>query len=240
MSWSLPELLKGLHDDILAKLSTARSAIGHPTDKGDASEGVWIELLNKYLPKRYETLKAHVCDSQGQFSEQMDVVIIDRQYTPFIFDFRETKVVPSESVYAVFESKQELSRDNILYAQKKIRSVRSLHRTSLPIPYAGGVYEAKSAIKIIGGLLAFVSSYSPSFGPAAENALDEDRDAGRLEIGCIADSGVFLFNESAGFYDFRESGKAATMFLLELIAQLQTSGTVPMIDVRAYAEWLDR
>lgn len=240
MSWSLPELLKGLHDDILAKLSTARSAVGHPTDKGDATEGVWLKLLSKYLPERYEALKAHVVDSQGLFSEQMDVVIVDRQYTPFIFNFQGTKVVPSESVYAVFESKQELTRDNILYAQKKIASVRSLHRTSLPIPHAGGIYDAKPPIKIIGGFLAFVSSYSPAFGPAAENALDENRDEGRLEIGCIADAGVFRFNESAGFYEFRESNKAATMFLLELIAQLQMSGTVPMIDVRAYAEWLDR
>jgi len=33
-------------------------------------------------------------------------------------------------------------------------------------------------------------------------------------------------------------GKAATAFLLELIARLQDSATVPMIDVRAYAKWL--
>ena len=35
-----------------------------------------------------------------------------------------------------------------------------------------------------------------------------------------------------------QGGKAATAFLLELIAKLQASATVPMIDVRAYAEWL--
>jgi hypothetical protein len=33
-------------------------------------------------------------------------------------------------------------------------------------------------------------------------------------------------------------GKPATAFLFKLIAQLQFSGTVPMIDVDAYAEWL--
>lgn len=32
--------------------------------------------------------------------------------------------------------------------------------------------------------------------------------------------------------------KPATAFLLELIAQLQSLGTVPMIDTRAYARWL--
>jgi hypothetical protein len=34
--------------------------------------------------------------------------------------------------------------------------------------------------------------------------------------------------------------KPATAFLLELIALLQSSATVPMIDVRAYAGWLSR
>jgi hypothetical protein len=33
-------------------------------------------------------------------------------------------------------------------------------------------------------------------------------------------------------------GKPATAFLFNLISQLQFSGTVPMIDVLAYAQWL--
>jgi hypothetical protein len=33
-------------------------------------------------------------------------------------------------------------------------------------------------------------------------------------------------------------GKPATSFLFNLISLLQFSGTVPMIDVLAYAEWL--
>jgi hypothetical protein len=33
--------------------------------------------------------------------------------------------------------------------------------------------------------------------------------------------------------------RAATRFLLNLIARLQASATVPMIDVGAYAAWLD-
>jgi len=39
----------------------------------------------------------------------------------------------------------------------------------------------------------------------------------------------------------RESAplRPATAFLLELIARLQEQATVPMIDVRAYARWLD-
>lgn len=79
---SLPNLLDHLHEQVEAALRTARLALHHPTDKGDASEQVWIDLLSSYLPKRYVVSKAHVVDSEGNFSQQIDVVIHDRQYSP--------------------------------------------------------------------------------------------------------------------------------------------------------------
>lgn len=42
-----------------------------------------------------------------------------------------------------------------------------------------------------------------------------------------------------GRYVLVPHAKAATAFLFELIARLQASATVPMIDVRAYARWLE-
>lgn len=84
------------------------------------------------------TVKAFVVDSEGHFSEQIDIVVYDRQYSPFIFTFNDQLFIPAESVYAVFEAKQELSADIIRYAQNKATSVRRLKRTSLPIPHAGG------------------------------------------------------------------------------------------------------
>jgi hypothetical protein len=42
--WSLSILLSGLHDEIQQKLATARKAFVHPGTKGDASEGVWLEI----------------------------------------------------------------------------------------------------------------------------------------------------------------------------------------------------
>lgn len=79
--WSLETLLHSLHDDIHRQLETAREAFKHPGTKGDASEKVWLELLQKYLPERYRAEKAHIVYSQGNFSYQIDVVIFDRQYT---------------------------------------------------------------------------------------------------------------------------------------------------------------
>jgi hypothetical protein len=84
---SLPELLAGLHINIENQLKIGRAALNHPTDKGDAAEAVWLEMLSLYLPKRYQAAKAHVVDSNGKFSEQIDVLVFDHQYSPFIFSF---------------------------------------------------------------------------------------------------------------------------------------------------------
>jgi hypothetical protein len=152
--WSLSVLLAGLHDDIQRKLETVRQSFGHPGTKGDASEKVWLELLETYLPKRYQAATAHVVDSKGVFSDQIDAVVFDRQYSPFIFHYQGQTIIPAESVYAVFEAKQAINAAQVEYAQKKAASVRRLHRTSLPIPHAGGTYPPKPLIPIRRGQAA--------------------------------------------------------------------------------------
>lgn len=236
--WSLTQLLSSLHEDIQSKLSLVRQSFGHPGTKGDASENVWLSMLNTYLPKRYEATKAHVVDSLGQFSQQIDVVVFDRQYSPFIFNYENATIIPAESVYAVFEAKQTADASLVAYAQAKVASVRKLHRTSLPIPHAGGTYPAKPLIPILGGLLTFESNWSPALGDSLDKALKSELSEGRLDIGCIAAHGHFFHNISTGNYDYFTESKPATGFLFKLISQLQFSGTVPMIDVEAYSKWL--
>ena len=235
--WSLPVLLAGLHDEIERRLAAARKAFGHTTTKGDASEHVWLELFHTYLPQRYRAEKAHVVDSQGSFSNQIDVVIFDQQYSPFIFRQENQIIIPAESVYAVFEAKQTVNANEVRYAGEKIASVRRLHRTSLPIPHAGGVYPPKPLTHILGGLLTFESEWTPPLGTSLTDALAERKPEGRLDLGCVAAHGMFGC-DTKDCYTITPQGKPATAFLFELIARLQSSATVPMIDIRAYAKWL--
>lgn len=236
--WSLAQLLASLHDDIQQRLESVRQCFGHPGTKGDASEKVWLELLQKYLPKRYQAATAHVVDSHGKFSEQIDVVVFDRQYSPFIFHYEGQVIVPAESVYAVFEAKQTINADYVAYAQAKAASVRQLHRTSLPIPYAKGTYPAKPLTPILGGLLTFESDWNPTFGKSLQKALAGGGENGRLDLGCVAAHGHFSLNHDTNSYEFIAEGKPATAFLFKLISDLQFSGTVPMIDIKAYSKWL--
>lgn len=67
-------------------------------------------------------------------------------------------------------------------------------------------------------------------------SVEEDR----LNIGCVAAHGHFVLDQAQAKYVFIKEGKPATAFLFKLISMLQFSGTVPMFDVNAYAEWLTK
>jgi Domain of unknown function (DUF6602) len=234
--WSLSLLLGELHNQIEHRLAAARQVLNHPGTKGDASEDVWRSLFRDYLPKRYQVEKAHVADSKDQFSEQIDIVVFDRQYSPFIFQFNSQLVIPAESVYAAFEAKQTVTAAEVAYAQKKIATVRRLHRTSLSIPHAGGMFPPKPLAHILGGLITLESDWSPALGQPLLDALKAAVQDGDLDIGCVAAHG--MFERDKNDYHIVVNNKAATVFMFSLIAKLQEMATVPMIDVRAYLNWL--
>jgi hypothetical protein len=86
-------------------------------------------------------------------------------------------------------------------------------------------------------VLSFESDWKPPLGEALQEALSDGDAASSLDIGCIAAHGVFI--RQGDNFVLADGKKPATAFLLELIARLQELATVPMIDIRAYARWLD-
>lgn len=235
---SLTRLFNHVHKELCTKLELARDTLDHPTSKGTKSEDLWIELFRNYLPKRYDVHRAFVIDSKDALSDQMDIVVHDRQFSPFVLNLNSEFFVPAESVYAVLEVRQTMNAGNVEYASGKISSVRKLHRTSLPIRHAGGEYPAKPPHHIIGGLVTLDSDWSPPFGDSFREAIARPAVEGQIEIGCAARQGGFevkyATNEPPAIAVER-SDAALALFLLRFIACLQSVATVPCIDVLAYA-----
>ena len=95
---------------------------------------------------------------------------------------------------------------------------------------------AKQPAHILGGILALDSDWKPAFGDPLTAALGENPD-GRLDFSCAALHGTFS-SAADGAITTMTNGKAATAFLLDPIARPQEIATVPMMDTRAYAQWL--
>jgi hypothetical protein len=262
---NLVDLFGGLQNQMLAQLNTNREIIKHPTSKGDSLENVWIEWLRKYLPNRYCIDKAIVIDSTGSLSEQIDIVIFDQQYTPFVFTQNGIHYIPAEGVYAVFEVKPDLQGtvdglNYIEYAGKKIASVRSLKRTSTNIIDRGTPYPPRPLTKIVGGILT--STCSIAKNETIEKHLSNLDGLASMDMGCSIELGSFYIDydgeESQSTKDFNQriqeyykkrkfasfrlskKEKSLVSFFLQLMRYLQQSiGTVAAIDLAAYADAID-
>ena len=235
---TLKQIFLNLQIQMIQKLSSNREIIFHSTTKGDASELNWIDWLRNYLPRRYEVDKAFIIDSENNFSEQIDLVIYDRQYSPFVLKQDGAVYIPAESVYAIFEIKQTLNKENLEYAIKKIKSVRLLKRTSAPIVHAGGkIPTPKLPFKIIGGILTLSSDWkTPIENIFSESIMNLDDDS-QIDICCILENTAFNIEYINAIHNVESSsnGEVLIFFFLKLLARLQQLGTVPAMDINAYA-----
>lgn len=252
----LKDLFAGLQKQIEVRFSTNRQFIEHPGSKGDSLENVWIEWLGEYLPNRYCVDKAFVIDSKGQLSQQLDLVIYDQHFTPFVFKQDGVSYIPAEGVYAVFEVKPEITKGYIEYAGDKIASVRKLHRTSTNIIDRGKQYAPRPLTKIIGGLLAVESSISHE---TVEKHIKGLKSSETFDMGCGVATGSFYveyegkedsdiqdFNNRINEYyknrkvkevEFSGAEHSLVTFFLQLSRYLQQSiGTIAAIDLGAYAK----
>lgn len=254
----LKELFKGMQDQMKAQLSTNRQFITHPGSKGDALENAWIEWLRIYLPSRYSVDKAIVIDHEGYTSHQIDIVIYDNYFTPFIFNQNGFKYVPAEGVYAVFEVKPDI-KDNIGYAGEKIESVRRLKRTSTNMINSGQRYNPRPLTKIIGGILATTNSYRHDNNDTIKSHLEKLKKFQAIDMGCVVDYGSFfvdylgeedtkeedLRKRYENYYNsrkfnevhFSQPENSLITFFMQLTRYLQQAiGTVPAIDLQLYLD----
>lgn len=215
----------------------------HQGTKGEATETSWIQLLREYLPNRYAIERAMVVDSNGETSQQIDIVIFDRQYTPFVINYEGLVYIPAESVYAVFEVKQDISKEHIKYASNKLQSVRRLQRTSATIVNYTGQKHKKELFEIPAGILTLSSSWKPGLGDSFEEAIKNswENEHERIHLGCVLSEGGFRVVKEEDEFLIEKSDREASLmyFLMSLFKTLQPLGTVPAVDMNKYLKWIE-
>lgn len=226
----------GVQEKLVLDLKLASSSIGHAPTIGSVNEDHWISVFRAYLPKRYEVASGFVIDSLGARSDQIDVVIYDKHFTPTLLDQQSHHYIPAEAVYAVFEAKPHFDKDYLKYAGQKAASVRKLHRTSVSISHAGGKYPPKKPFPILAGIVAARASWADGLGSSFTGNLPSSGDEA-LNCGCALEHGAF--DDSEGILTIAPRDGALVYFLFRLLSRLQSLGTVPAIDWSAYAKIID-
>lgn len=231
VSW-LHDAFARVQTNLRSQMALASQSISHAGTMGSVNEEHWLEVFRAYLPNRYEVATGIVIDSCGNRSDQIDVVVFDRHFTPTLLDQKNHRYIPAEAVYAIFECKPTIDKGYIEYAQDKAASVRRMHRTSVPIAHAGGIYKPKKPFSIVAGLLAPEVSWADGLGQAFRQNLGADA-LSKLDCGCALEHGCFDTHEG-DLLVVTERG-ALMFFLFRLLSRLQSLGSVAAIDWTAYS-----
>lgn len=235
-SVAVKDLFGARQAEMTGLLTGTRAALPHAGEVGTVKEHKWIELLATYLPNRYGVRKGFVLDWTESTSEQVDVIVFDQQYAPFLFDGETTCYVPAESVYAIFDAKQELNATTLAETAEKIASVRRLKRTSGPIYTNKGLDIAKSpqSQPILGGVLALTAKWADPLGATFETNLSAHVGLGAIDLGCVLASGAFDVRD--GVTRRYPAEFALVGFFLALFRKLQRLGTALAMDLDVW-EW---
>lgn len=219
--------------ELQIKVKRAAQSISHAGTQGAVNEDHWIDVFRAYLPNRYQVATGFVIDSLGRRSEQIDIIVFDRHFTPTLLDQNNYRYVPAEAVYAIFKSKPHIDKEYLAYAGTKAASVRKLHRTSAPVTHIGGTSAPKEVFPIIAGIVALRASWKDGLGEAFEKNLPAT-ELERLDCGCALEHGSFDTLEGQ-LRKFPPQG-ALILFLFRFLGKLQSVGTVSAIDWKAYAD----
>lgn len=221
----------------------ANSALGgvgeHPAVCGAATEKEWIQFFRRHLPKRYTVGSAYVVGAEGQPSRQIDIAIYDSFYSPALLGCP-GRHIPAESVYAVFEVKQEINAELLRDAGEKAASVRELRRTSTPVPWVGGTLPAKEPYRILAGILAVRSSWEKGFAKHVGRVLKGLPPAEGLDLGCALRDGAFEVRQQGDREVVKTSPaeEALGFFFVRLVERLRALGTAPAADLMEYGRSL--
>ncbi|MCS6562301.1 MULTISPECIES: DUF6602 domain-containing protein [Curtobacterium] len=234
---------------LAAQLQLPLDFTKHPTTLGDATEANWKGMLGSFLPGRYAIGPIFAMDANGNQSDQIDLGIYDRQYSPLWLEVGSSRIVPVESVYAALEVKPEVSAATLKYAADKVASVRRLQRRSGKIVDIAGTHAGPLPANrpILGGIVALRSSWNNGFdSDAARSRLAEHTGESHLDVGLALEHTAFdnvpttanLEMLTPGV-DCSTPGTQLIFFALRLFRRLQSIGTAMAVDLDSYDRLLE-
>lgn len=115
----------------------------HGPTIGTMRENIWEELFEMVLPKKFVIEHSvFIIDSHGSVSKEVDLAIMDKMYTPYIFQFGKIKFIPIEAVAAVVECKSKAitklkQKETIIEWSKHIKALRTAEGSVTRL--AGGI-----------------------------------------------------------------------------------------------------
>lgn len=231
-----------LKEMLLAKQETLRgilresNKISHAPSNGENSEYGWKKILKEILPHKYGVDSGFVIDYEGNISEQIDVIIYDNLYSPYVMASGSgVKYIPAEAVYAIIEIKPTITKLYLEYANNKVESVKKLKRTVRGVTVAGERKPKRKLTNILGIVLAKDSSIR------LDTVKKHLKTYNNINMACVLDKYTIWCDRKTevAIMNVTNDGEALLGLYFYLNNLLYEMGTVAGIDIREYANALD-
>ncbi len=128
---SIPEYFKNISNRLnLDSEEIRRFFSTHRPSGGSNREGLVADFLSKHLPEKYDISHGLILSSDGEFSNQADILISDKLNNAPLFGDRVEPIWLVEAVYSLFEVKTSLSPSVIDDCISKCKKFKALNRNN--------------------------------------------------------------------------------------------------------------
>lgn len=121
----------------------------HHLTAGTFKEKVWKELFENIIPKKFKIEQgAFLIDSEGNVSNETDLVIFDEQYTPYVLKNKNIQFIPIEAVMVVVQCKSNTFKsDELINWEKSIDNLEGADGGFAGSVMSGLIFNNKREIK---------------------------------------------------------------------------------------------
>lgn len=257
-SMHLDELFKSLANEIKGGLDKTRLK-GQNLAKGEDREGLIIKkFFRRYLPPRLGIGRGEIIDIENKHSRQMDIILYDDLNTPIPYEEQSGIIIFNELVFAVFEVKSNLDRNELENSFSKTKSAKQLEKRAYvsgypPRPSYGMYGKQFDHFPTLGGAIAFDSINLETLGRNLVLLdLYEDKSE-QIDSIVVLDKGLitnydsknekYMFtptpNTSRVYITTEQEGSALLFFYLLLFSFLTQAKLTKPFDPTRYIQKID-
>lgn len=106
----------------------------HALSAGENREDIVRDFLRNYLPEAYGIDTGLILSSDGEYSNQADLIIFDQLYNTPLYPNSTNKLLLIESIYSLIEVKTHLNPESIKDSIEKCKRFKMLKRNFSPLP----------------------------------------------------------------------------------------------------------
>ena len=183
----------------------------HRLSAGENREDLVSEFLRQHLPSRFGVDTGFVISTDGQFSNQADLLVVDKENNAPLYPNYRNRLWPVESVYALVEVKTRLSPTAIKDAVAKGRKFKRMDREFC---------QASTPQKTTSSLFVIWAFESPEPGLVEQNFIEELRDTDVDEQPDLVIIPNVLVAQMGVYRDIAKLGEPGSQFRRDLEVKL--------------------